>query len=904
MHSIFWLNLLKASVLSAGLMSIIGNSNQALAETSKSHSHQSSSDSNTTVLYELSQNQLDDILPPETEQEIPDQFELEDLVPENLEDLEETEEEVEPQVIEDTRQFLLDALSESAERYPFIINPSDGLTFSEGLFNPNEQQNYSEFDIRFAEDNPLFEQFSFANFPDQNQFYWLLDDNRVVIETRGTQGGMIYQGRTEDIEIIQDFTLTQSFFGVQAMWAFPGDFEQFSGDQEDLDEFTIISLIAGAGNNEDAEEIDITTSIDGLDLENSDNRDVTLGIGTGSTDRIEGGGSLFENVDPANAPRMLQAFPTVNLSPLLDGGSVPLVEGATIPESAVEEAGITFASPITDEEAGFDFEFSSDPAIKIGQRDTFDNLDLLSVLINPFLSERERDVRYLNSLFWASLGQREIEVSTQENRENFDWHRFYASYAHNRTLLKYDSEEIAATYTNVFVNPGVSLSLSLDKGEIDTAQSINSTAGMLLGTPLTLLTGINDLQSSLNEGKQKFEAGEQVTPLETRATSDQRRQMNERLNRTLRSGNLSSELVQVSGTVTFPSKVTPNNSSLLQLRTGLYRRRVQLQEQSISTTRGQPFFSETRISSEDFNLRFLGVPAAGSNSRDVPLSAEVGVISPDGEQFVQEFSSDVPLSTEAFTIAFDRLEISRIDRRTVEFEQFRGVLDLPSVELLWSGSYQDFNYGITAGTWFNFDRDSVPGMSGIDEPSAGVYLGSVLNWTLTRVQRNEQGNPIGVDAHIPSFRVSWNSAINERNPFSATLSYTYINQRQSRSFTLSPLIVYTPNGGREEDTTTTDFIGLLRGQLSFNTGLTFDTSLELRDELFYNLDATQQIDPDLSIGLFISNFTRTLTGLSGRNEEFNIGPIIQFNSDNVTLNARFGLGGNNPDLRFEGNFSF
>lgn len=692
------------------------------------------------------------------------------------------------------------------------------------------------------------------------------------------------------------------------MWTFPGNFNESPEEQEDLEDFTIVALIAGAGNgtNSSGEDIETNAQINGLDPENAQSISSAFGIGTGSSERLAGGGTLFEEVDPANAPRMLQAFPTVNLSPLLDGGSVPLAEGATIPESALENAGISFASPITEEQGGFNSQFSSDPGVKIGQRDTFDNLDLLSVLVNPFLSDTERDVRYLNSLFWASVGQRQPEVSTEENRENFSWHRFYASYPHNRTLLEYDTEEIAATYTNVFTNPGASLSLSLEQGEIDQAQSTNATVGMLLGTTFLGLTDINNLQSGIKEGRQKFEAGEQVTPLQTRATSAQRRQINKRLNRTLRSANLNSELEQVSGTVTFPSQVTPSSSSVLQLKTGLYERRVQIQEQSISTTRGDPFFSETRISSEEFNFDFLGVPNANAPSSEIPFSGQIGLISPDGDQFIQQFSSEVPVPTRTFASAFDRLEISRIDRRTVDFEQFRGVINLPSIELLWSGSSQDFNYGVSAGAWFNLDANSVAGLNSLDEPSVGTYLGTTLNWTLTRVQRNEQETPIGFDAHIPSLRVSWNSAINEQNPFSATLFYTYFNQRQSRSFTITPLISYIPNGSREEDTTSTDLIGLIQGQLSFNAGLTIDSSLEFRDQLFYDLEVTQEIDSNLSIGVLASNFTRTLTGLPGRTEGFNFGPIIKLNSDenDVGLETRFLLGGDSIDLRFEGNIRF
>ncbi|QDZ39898.1 hypothetical protein FRE64_08050 [Euhalothece natronophila Z-M001] len=856
--------------------------------------------------YELAQR--DDVLPSDSEDDdLFREIEPEDLLPE------EEPEPPDPEEAEEQQELILESLSNTNKRYPFILNPFDNLTISEDQFSPDQVETYSDFDIRFAEDNPALKQLGVGHFRKEDQFYWQMSGNRIVFETQGVQSGVQYQGQTNEVEINEAFLLRQAFFGVQAIWTFSGDLSLVEGEQEDLDEFTVFSIIAEAGGPEElfaGENIDINIDIADIDFESDEETRSLIGTGTGTSDRIQGGGSLFGEIDPANAPRILQAFPTVDLRPLLDGGNVPLEAGAEIPDSALEDAGLTFGSPLTEEVPGFSTAFSSDPGLKIGQRETFDNLDLLNVLVNPFLSDEERDERYLNSLLWAWLGQQEPEVFTQERREDFDWHRFYFSTSYNRGMLEYGEDEVNATYTNVYLNPGGGITLSFDEGEVDSTQSINSTLGMLLGFPLAGFGNLNNLQGSIDEAKEKSEAGEEFSPLNTEATSNERQQINQRLNQTLRTGNTSSELEQVSGTVTFPSTITPDQSSVLQLRTGLHSRSVDFQDQSVSTNQGQPFFSETRLSQDDFNLNFIGVPIDGSSEELTDnIGGQVGLITPEGEQFVEQIAPEAPVPTKGFAAAFDRLELARIDTRDINFSQFVGRLSLPSVELLWSGSDQNFNYGLSAGAWFNVDADSAPGVEentlGVEEPSAGAYLSGNLNWIIRDLRQNDQGQTIGLDAHVPSFRVSWNSATNERNPFTAIASYTYLNQRQNRSFRVSPLIAYIPNG-QEEEETETDLIGILSGGVDFNTGLSIDGSLEARDELFYTLETTQDVSSEIALGGFIRNFRRTLTGLPGRDSVFMFGPVmkVDLNNQDVALEARLGFGNSSPEFRIEGNANF
>ncbi|NEP27332.1 hypothetical protein, partial [Moorena sp. SIO3I6] len=78
-----------------------------------------------------------------------------------------------------------DVITQSATKYPWIINPTDKLTFDPTSFRPNKNDNYLETELRFADDNPILNRFTFANFPKDSQFYWVLDGNTVVIETQG-----------------------------------------------------------------------------------------------------------------------------------------------------------------------------------------------------------------------------------------------------------------------------------------------------------------------------------------------------------------------------------------------------------------------------------------------------------------------------------------------------------------------------------------------------------------------------------------------------------------------------------------------------------------------------------------------------------------------------------------------
>ena len=193
----------------------------------------------------------------------------------------------------------------------------------------------------------------------------------------------------------------------------------------------------------------------------------------------------------------------------------------------------------------------------------------------------------------------EVTTSSILSPQNQAWYRYTLSRSHNRTLLQYDPEKIRLNYLNVFANPGLSVTTAQWQ-DTDLNQTTNASLGLILGGAFSIINPGN-LNSSINEAKEQFNTVKNLAPLKTKATSQQRRQMNERLNNTLSYGNTNSSLAQVSGSYTFSGNITSDSSLLLQLRTGIYQRNVQFIEQII-----QPWTDETPVVIDSVSLDDLG----------------------------------------------------------------------------------------------------------------------------------------------------------------------------------------------------------------------------------------------------------------------------------------------------------
>lgn len=815
------------------------------------------------------------------------------------------------------KQIILDALTFSADKYPWIVNPTDNLTFPTQLFKPNEDENYIDTDIniRFSGDNQTINKFTYAKFPKNDQFYWVLDNNRIVVETKGSQVGILSQGRETNTYITQNVTSQQAFWGLQTLFAIPTDFQNLTGEV-DTENLSITSIAGQLVNPEGipAGRVIINSGIDVNDPNVTVLRNSIPAIGSGSTLSVDGGQALFQALDASNAPKILQGFPTTNLQPLLDNGNVQLQEGQIIPKSVLEATGIFWRDILTGEGFNFTAPISSFPGIKVAQLTKFDNYDLLNVAINPFLSQPEKDFHYLNSLMWVSLGIREPEFETlSQTQDNSDWHRLYVSHPHNRSLIQYDPTEVKATYSNIFSAPGLSITAKLSDASIDATQSVNSTLGLLLGGVFEAIK-IDDIQQGLEEARQKFKNGEGFTPLNAPATAMQRRQINNRLNRTLSYANAGSGLEQVSGTYTLPSKITPKNSSILQVRTGNHKRAVQFLERNITILdEGDTFFSDLRLSNEKFGpLTYIGIPTPLDNTSINPINessaVEVILTNSQGRQFVQQFNSAdttiVPLQVRAFDLAFDYMELTKVDRIGVSFNNFNGYLSLPTVELLAAGSSGDFNYSASLGTWFNVDANSAPGVSnnnlGIEEPTVGIYTNILLNYIKTDVQLDSAKKPVAINTHVPYLKIDWNSASNKNNPFSTFLSYLYQHQERNFGFSLAPGIALI------EDNSNGDFLGLFNGEFGTSQGLNLKTNLEMGKEFFFEFQGLQRVSKNISAGVYLKNYSVNNLGLSSRVSGFNYGLIVRHNfpDNSVFIETQIGTGENGFDLKVQGGYRF
>jgi hypothetical protein len=867
------------------------------------------------------------ISPPAVEPEEPDPVEIEppQPLPETTPEMEppetppEATPETEPpppipeQVIEeiDWRQNSLESLNSTSQRYPFIVNPTDNLTFEPQLFRPFRDEQYSTLDLRFAEDNPVLNKFTFAHFPKGDQFYWLLPGNRVVVETQGVQGGVIFQGRSTVSQFTQSVIPQQRFFGLQAVWSVPPSIPDLIAQAGDDTQFAVLS-VAGQVTTPPgipAGEVTINSGFNN----NNTNTVFLPNIGSGSTNNPQGGGSLFQNLDRDNAPRFIQAFPTNNLRPLLNNG-VALREGAIIPPENLEATGIGFTNLDTGQGFAFSVPTTSAPGIKIGQPGGGMNPDLLNLVVNPFLSPRERDLRYLNSLFWFSLGERTVADVTQlDSQESSDWYRFYFSVPHRKTTIEYDAEEIEATYRSVFSNPGISLTASLELNDVDEVQFANATIGLGIGI---IFAGIenNHIEDSLEEAYTALENGEGFAFLNTAATSAERRQMNQRLNQNLFNTERVTKLEQVSGNYTFPARINPIDSTLFQIRTGLHKRRVEFFRQDVGEFREISNFFLGLDTSQDFGpLDFIGVPIPTNESAAV----EVTLISPDGRQFVQQFNSN-PRSTvvpiiagKAFDIAFDSIRIGQLVERNIETNGFVGELLLPSIELVTSGTDGDFNYGVSLGTWFNVNPDSVAYFNndlGLEEPSFGVYARGIANFLFQDVKVDENNQPIAIETQSPFLDIDWNSATNRLNTFQISAGYVFSRRGRNSGYSIAGVLAYIPQGsnGVNPENSNGEFLGFIDGQLGTEWGTGFDANFEIGNEVFFDLELTQRVIEDLSVGLFYQNFNNINIGLNSRIDDSYYGAIIRyFTSDRrINIDAQLGHSDNGFDARLKSTLRF
>ncbi|ARV60612.1 hypothetical protein BZZ01_20110 [Nostocales cyanobacterium HT-58-2] len=803
--------------------------------------------------------------------------------------------------------LILDSLTNSSNKYPWIVYPTDEFRFS-SVFNPTKNTNYIDFSFDLKSHEPIFEYLVFASFPKQKQFYWSLPGNRIVMETQGWQGGIFDQGQSTKIESRQLIMLTQKLWGMQAVSVIPQSFKDLTGEI-DTNNFSIQSIAAEAiiPPGFPTPKIIIDNGNSNSTIKNIPR---ISNLGTASTYSPKGGESLFGFLDANNAPLLLQTFPTSNLQPLLEAGN--LSRGTIISQDTLAKIGFYWGNPFTGEATRFQPPMTSKPGLKIGQIGQFDNWSLLNILINPFLSAKERNLYYLNSLYWVPLGQRISNITLNQRQENYHWQRFYLSRPHNRTLLEYDPVKAQGTYTNIFSNPGISLSLLANQGEIDELQSANTTLGMLMGGIFEFIH-LPELEQSLQEAKKRFAQKENLTDLNLKATPDQIRQINQLLNRTLLLGNRNSRLEQVSGTLTFPSKITPNSSNILQIRTGNYQRAVQFADGNLTWIKGQTFISRADISNTSFGpLTFIGIPVPLEQTSILPSNrtavAQVTLTDSNGQQFVQNWSladtTEVPMNIRSFAIAFDHIELSQANQLITKSQTFNGHLFLPTLEVLWAGSSGNWNYSINSGIWFNLNSNSAFNVAnnslGLSEPTVGVYANGALSYIKTHVEVDTKGQIQAIISHIPSFRFYWNSAANSQNPTYLNFSYSFSRQDHNLNYSLAPAIIFFYNQGQLTPA------GFLQGKLLLNQGLELSNFLQIGDHFLYKFTGIQKLNQNWSVGAYLQNFTEINQVIRTNNNDLSYGLITKHTSANGNnfWESQIGMNGDNFEVRFQRGWRF
>ncbi|MCS6958985.1 MAG: hypothetical protein RMK91_02935 [Pseudanabaenaceae cyanobacterium SKYGB_i_bin29] len=808
------------------------------------------------------------------------------------------------------------ALSNTALSYPFILNVTDRVTFTPSAFRPLEKDYYFEFDLRSgAKQDPNIGKFTASFFPRNDQFYWVLPDNKIVFETTGYQIGLIYQGRSRDIRQESIFRQIQSYNGLQFVTVIPADLERLRFNPDNVNTTSlggILSVVGQINNPEGIPAPTITTNL----TENLGNVRV---IDANSIQFPLNGGELFSQL-AVNEPVLLQAFPTVNLQPL---ANTDLWEGGRVTEAELAAAGITFGNVLTGKPPEITAPVSSLPGIKVGQLGKFDNTDLLKVLLDRSLTSSQRRFHYLNSLQWVSLGIR-TDVSELsevirgggprqrlfEDASN-DWHRLYFSLPHQRSFIQYDSKDTIATFAQVFSNPGVSAPVDLGGGRVDNQEWLNNTLGLLAGIFFRFFNP-GDVNASLTDAKEKREKNEDFTPLQTRMTSDQRRSINRRINTGLAYSNFTSRVEQVSGSLTFPSQASPEDFSFLQLRTGLLRRGISFIFQSEPTfSEGEIFYRTVRLSDDNFGLGFSTpfIPVPINQS----IVAETLFTSPNGEQVIvradQNAVTPVPIPTRAAAIAFDRLEIQRDAIRTDRANVFGGFQFLPSVELNFAGSAGEFNYSFSGGMWLNLRNNAIFNVprnaTGVTEPDFGLYLNALLNLANVNIEKDEQGNVQTITSSIPGINVRYNTSPNSLNPSFASLSYSFTRSTRDSTLFVTPSVTIV--------STDRDPGGFLSG--SFSTALSsslqlrslqFSGSIEMGNVTFYQLEGFNNFSDSFGAGLYYRNFTDFLSGSGRRETGTAVGVRVRYSFDGSPfgLDATVGTGTGGLESRLQGTLRF
>ncbi len=795
-----------------------------------------------------------------------------------------------------TETLVRNALINTAGRYPWVINPTDKSTFSALQFRPGDQLTYSSFDFQSADGSAGVNHFKVGVFPKESSFYWILENNQVLLETAGQLAGIEYQGQSQDFHITGKMDLTQSYGGYQFVTALAPDLQRLlrnpnSNQSNGSSAGSILTVAAQIINPVGIPAPQIV--INNPAIVNNSANITNVKIPTQS--------NFFNNIDIANAPQILQAFPTVNLQALAELG---FRRGETVPTELLQQAGIKFGSIYQDIAPGFTPSVTSTAGIKILQAGKFDNPDLLRMLLDRSLSDSRKKVDYLNSLYWTSFGIRADQQSQQVKTDTYKWYRLYTSQAHNRVLIRYDKDKPEATFTQVFSNPGISLTLRSDNFSVDTGQSLASSLGFLPGLFFEALNPEN-VDKLLRIARERYKDRQIFSPLQTKATTEERRQINRRLNSTLAYTNIASGVEQLSGQLTFSGSIKPEESAIWQIRTGLYRRSVFFSDTHSTVTSGDITFGDVRISPDRLGpLGFTNTvvqenKVANSNPSNESFAVQTLLTNGEGKQFLLQDSSKllgVPTPTRSTALVFDRFELRRKETLDAKNSYFSGSQLLPAIETVFSGTQSNLNYSVAVGTWANPDSGRMLNVSDnqskFKEPDAGVYTNVNISSTNLKISRDAKGIPLEIFNFSPSLALRWNSAASTLNQNIFALNSLFFYQNKNLEFTIVPGLQFGDK-----------FNVVVPASLRFSNGLSFEGAVELGEPTYYHLDVLQALGTDLGIGFYARNFT-DMNG--SRYSGGSYGLKVRYNLPKTVLYTDFTIGASSHglDLRMQGSLSF
>ncbi|BAZ83931.1 hypothetical protein [Dolichospermum compactum] len=844
------------------------------------------------------------------------------------------------------RILMRSLLENSASRYPFFVNTSDKLIINPRNFQPLKFTFYSNFGVdldNFDPGNafqkeqfsdPLIKSANISIYPDDEQFYWVLDGNRVVIETQGNHLNFGYQGNSYQQKLRQFAQVSTAFSGVQTVFAFPTTLTDSVGSNKlnDLNVTIATAEIVLPPGVQLPDNASFNLNITGSDGSLFQKLIPLANAPKATTDQLLGGGALSGNLDARNAPKFFQGFQTVNLQPLLNNG-VKLEAGSIIPRENLLAAGLTLGDFFTNQGYSFKAPITSLPGIKTLQVNQINNNDLFEVLSNPFLTKEQRDFHYLNSLSWSNLGQQSPEVTTSSilAPQNQAWYRYTLSWSHNRTLLQYDPEKIRLNYLNVFANPGLSVTTAQWQ-DTDLNQTTNASLGLILGSAFSVINPGN-LNASINEAKEQFNTVKTLATLKTKATSQQRRQMNERLNNTLSYGNTNSSLAQVSGSYTFSGNITSDSSLLLQLRTGIYQRSVQFIEQII-----QPWTDETpvvidSVSLDDLGPMFSNIPKTNANAPQTITYTFLQAKTSDGQvlfdkSFVLDNNFDSLFTAASiigggkiFDINFSRIQLSTSRKREIETSSYTGNLYLPAMEFVISGSIDNLSYSLSTGMWFNLFSDSVPminqKLAKLNPNATGESsLGGMLKFATkadfrnTFYDKNQQWSTIIVNS--PFLSLTYNNNPNRLNLSSLSIGNVFQFVKPDFNITFYPVLSCSPKIlNPDVQSTSLDKIStFLLLNFSHRSGFNFNSSFSLgNQEPSYQIESTYDVFKDkelgtVTIGPYYSTYSTATKGFESQLKDPNYGMIFRYASANSGLVMNSRLGKSEDGFRGDMNLEF